>query len=39
MPFRPFPAVWLACKISPAKEAERLRKQGEEKSKFNKLKI
>ena len=33
------PAVWLACKISPAKEAERLRKQGEEKSKFNKLKF
>ena len=33
------PLCWLACKISPAKEAERLRKQGEEKSKFNKLKI
>ena len=25
------PLCWLACKISPAKEAERLRKQGEEK--------
>ena len=32
LPFRPFPAVWLACKISPGKES---RKASEEREKKN----
>ncbi len=39
LPFRPFPAVWLACKISPGKESRKASEGREKKSKFNKLKF
>lgn len=35
LPFRPFPAVWPACKINPDREAERASRRGKEKSSTN----